>query len=311
MARSSLLISLDTRTPVQLTEGRSGPGPGNAAGVTKSGRQLLRKIIRHLEGVLGGVVNASHLTVFVDGAQPVAATAVITCATVIATNTVTLGGVALTAVTGAPAANQFDRSGTDTQTATNLAAAINLATNNAIITANLEASNFSQTVTLSSCTAGTGVRIAGHDFIAVNGTQATALATPGDFDMSGTDTADATSLVNAINSHPVLCHQVFATSSAGVVTVRQRRGTSSLGALQIIAKAGVTPSGLSVGGTAFVAGTSVCISCKVEGNIGNAITVATSGATLAILGSATALAGGTGHASTVSPSRIVIGASAS
>lgn len=55
----------------------------------------------------------------------VAASGTVTCATVIATNTVTIGGVVITAVTGAPAANQFDRSGTDTATATSLAAAIN------------------------------------------------------------------------------------------------------------------------------------------------------------------------------------------
>lgn len=55
-----------------------------------------------------------------------AASGTVTCATVIATNTVTIGGVTFTAVTGAAGANQFDRSGgTDTLVAAALAAAIN------------------------------------------------------------------------------------------------------------------------------------------------------------------------------------------
>ena len=51
-------------------------------------------------------------------------------ATVINGNTVTINGTLFTAVTGAPAANQFDRTpGTDITTATNLVAAINLVGN--------------------------------------------------------------------------------------------------------------------------------------------------------------------------------------
>jgi phage tail sheath gpL-like len=55
----------------------------------------------------------------------VAASGTVTCATVLATNTCTVGGVTFTAVTGAAGANQFDRSGTDAETAANLAASIN------------------------------------------------------------------------------------------------------------------------------------------------------------------------------------------
>lgn len=54
------------------------------------------------------------------------ASGTVTCATVLANDTVTINGSVFTAVTGAAGANQFDRTpGTDTTTATNLAAAIN------------------------------------------------------------------------------------------------------------------------------------------------------------------------------------------
>lgn len=55
----------------------------------------------------------------------VTASGTVTCAAVSAADTVTFAGVTFTAVTGAAGANQFDRSGTDTATATSLASAIN------------------------------------------------------------------------------------------------------------------------------------------------------------------------------------------
>jgi phage tail sheath gpL-like len=54
-----------------------------------------------------------------------AASGTVTCASVQALDTVTIAGVVLTAVSGAPAANEFDISGTNTQAATSLKAAIN------------------------------------------------------------------------------------------------------------------------------------------------------------------------------------------
>src|SRR5688572_19816832 len=83
MARSSLKIQIDQRTPLNLEN--------------KSGRPLLRKVIRHLEGILGGSVDASHIRISVDGAQPVAASSTLACASVVATDTVVLNGTTLTA----------------------------------------------------------------------------------------------------------------------------------------------------------------------------------------------------------------------
>lgn len=291
MARSSLHLILDQKTPINLEN--------------KSGRALVRKVIRHLEGALGGSVQASHLTTWVDGAQPTAAQAVITCANVSAADTVTIGKQVLTAVSGATANDQFDMSGSPTAEATSLALAINSST-----TADMkafEASNLVQTVTVTNgCTAGTGVSIAGHQLFARNGLTG---AGPGDFDMSSATAATiATSLKNVINAHPVLAHQVFATSSAGVVTVRQRRGTSSLGKVLVVTQ-NAAAAGLSVGGADFSAAASVLISLKHEGIVGNQVPVATSdGTRLAILGSATSFSGGAGEG--VTPVRVVLGGSA-
>lgn len=71
-----------------------------------------------------------HLVFELTRGTGVAATGTVTCATVLATNTVTIDGTVFTAVTGAAGANQFDRTpGTDITTATNLVAAINDPTN--------------------------------------------------------------------------------------------------------------------------------------------------------------------------------------
>jgi hypothetical protein len=86
MARSSLKIVVDQKTPLTLSDASP-----------KGGRQLLRKVIRHLEGILGGVVDASHIRISSDGAQPVAASGIVTAAAVAAAATITLNGTTLTA----------------------------------------------------------------------------------------------------------------------------------------------------------------------------------------------------------------------
>ena len=399
MARSSLHLVLDQKTPLNLEN--------------KSGRALFRKIIRHLEGAMGGSVKASHMSVWVDGAQPKAAQAVITPTSVSAADTITMGiqtltaaqhkasgtitfgtsvdnndtitvnGVVFTAkdsgpvtanrefqnhataatvaanfetvfnatshasldgivsikrasgvvtvfaatggtagnsitlassdgvdlaVSGATLANgaavannEFDMAGTDTTTATAIAYAINNSTTAGVLY-NYEASNLTSVITLSSYAVGSGVSINGHQFLGV--TAATSPAPDGEFVKGATDTTAATALTSAINAHPVLCHQVYATSSGASVTVRQRRGTSALGKVNPIALDGIALTGVSC--TQFAAAGSVLISLKHESAAGNQVTVATSNGTrLPILGSETAFAAGAGQA--VSPVRIVMG----
>ncbi len=409
MARSSLSLVVDQAKPVSLSDASP-----------KAGRQLLRKVIRHLEGILGGSVKASHILFNVDGAQPIAAWGSVTCAAAVVGNTVTINGVAQTAtearanctvtvgtsvdegdtvtvngvvltatatptlitdflITGTaatdaaalvacinaqtdplisglieavrPAANgvvniyakatgtagnsytiatsdavdlaitndnagsfaggttlatdQFDPMGNNVVTATSLALSINSSTT-ALVSKHVEASNWAGSVTLSNCTAGTKLMIGMHEFTAV--ATAANVVNVGDFSISSTDTNDAVALVNAINAHPVLCHQVVASNSSGVVTIRQRRGTSALTTMHVSAVPTVTPSGMSIT-TQFVATSVVLISALHEGQSGNAVTTASSGATVAITGSLARLTGGTGAASGTTV-RMVVGASA-
>jgi phage tail sheath gpL-like len=100
--------------------------------VSSDPRKALQKLENSLQGLKGGCDAA---TLVVNHTQ-VAATGTVTCASVLAADTVTVSGVLLTAVSGAPAADQFDMSGTDTATATSLALAMNSnATISGIVTA--------------------------------------------------------------------------------------------------------------------------------------------------------------------------------
>lgn len=72
----------------------------------------------------------------------------------------------------------------------------------------------SGTVTLASVLAADTVTVAGTVFTAVSGTP-----TGAQFDISGSDTADAVSLVAAINAHATVSKYVVASSALGVVTL--------------------------------------------------------------------------------------------
>lgn len=113
-------------------------------------REAVQRFLRTAIGVQQGAYPATEAMIVTGGAR---ATGTVTCATVIATNTVTINGTAITAVTGAAGNNQFDRSGTDTQTAANLAAAINASTTD-IISKNVVASSSGAVVTLTAIAAG-------------------------------------------------------------------------------------------------------------------------------------------------------------
>lgn len=86
---------------------------------------------------------------------------------------------------------------------------------NASVNRYVTAANRVTSITLASVTAGQGLNICGVRFTAV-GAAPTAF---GEFDVSGSDTADATSLALAINRHPSLAGRVRAVSSTGVVYI--------------------------------------------------------------------------------------------
>lgn len=161
----------------------------------------------------------------VAGVQAYAILALASCA---ALTGVKINGVTFTALsTGTPNTaspfQQFVISGTDAADATSLAAAINACTA-AGIAGLVQAGNLSCDVTLATVVAG--------DFLTLDGIRLTATQMATDrndtFLMSGTDTADATSLAATINAHPYLRRKVLATSSSGVVTLRQKTGTTGL-----------------------------------------------------------------------------------
>jgi len=84
-------------------------------------KRHLIKLASYLEAAAGGLGSLSaRLQV-----SAVKASGTVTCASVQAADTVTINGVVLTAVSGAPAADQFDISGNDTADAVSLVAAIN------------------------------------------------------------------------------------------------------------------------------------------------------------------------------------------
>lgn len=73
---------------------------------------------------LASGVRMGSMQVGVNATPGVAASGSITCTGVLANDTVTIAGVTLTAVSGTPAADQFQVGGSDAATAANLAAAI-------------------------------------------------------------------------------------------------------------------------------------------------------------------------------------------
>lgn len=87
-------------------------------------RREINQLIDYLGGVGGGVHDA-EVNVSTSSGDLVAASGTAVCASVNAADTVTINGVVFTAVTGAAANAQFDRSGTDSETATNLVTAVN------------------------------------------------------------------------------------------------------------------------------------------------------------------------------------------
>lgn len=85
---------------------------------------VLRRINEFTQDLVNGSWN-SNIQVFQGG---VYATVTATLASVIATNTIVIGGVTLTCVNSGATTVQFNKGTTDTGTATNLAAAINALT---------------------------------------------------------------------------------------------------------------------------------------------------------------------------------------
>lgn len=175
---------------------------------------------------------------------------------------VTINGVAVAVADG----------GSDLINAGLLVAAINASTN-ALVQDLVHASCYSAIITLVSALPGDWVEIMGVRFLAKGGT--TAVCTPSEFTTGGSDTADAATLVVAINNHPVLSELVKASSSAGVVTVRAYRALPPSLAISSSHATRVALTDYTATATAVLTpSTTVCISALWKGTLGNCITIA-------------------------------------
>lgn len=125
-------------------------------------------------------------------------------------------------------------------------------------------------MTLASVLVGTTVQVFGITFTAVNGTPVNF----GEFDMSGADAADATSLALAINRHPSLAGRCRAVSSAGVVYVGLLEDRAPVGGEAITLPSAAT---ITVNTSIPAQGAIGLVFALVPGDIGNCCTVVASG----------------------------------
>lgn len=96
----------------------------SASGVPGAGNSVLKQLDDLIQEFITGVYR-SNIQIMSNG---VYASGTAVCASVVATNTLVIGGVTLTAVASGPTSVQFVAAGTDAATATNIAAAINALT---------------------------------------------------------------------------------------------------------------------------------------------------------------------------------------
>jgi hypothetical protein len=101
------------------------------------------QVLDELTGLFNGT-RVGYVTVFTNGVQ---ATGTITLSSMVATDTVTINGVVFTCVASGATGNQYNVGGTDTITATNLAAAVNASTSAKIANA-VRASSATNVVTI-------------------------------------------------------------------------------------------------------------------------------------------------------------------
>lgn len=160
---------------------------------------------------------------------------------------------------------------------------------NASVNQYVTAVNRVTAVTLASVTAGQGIIICGVSFTAVNGTP-TAF---GQFDMSGTDTADAASLALAINRHPSLAGRVRAANSGAVLVVGLLESRDATPDERVVINGSTMTA---ANGLNFPAHSVGLILAMVPGAIGTEIraTASGTGVTIATAGTAGFLGTGTG-----------------
>jgi hypothetical protein len=251
---------------------------------TACGADIVKQI--NSFGGLSGVVTASSAA----GVVTVRAVSAGTAGNSIAlTGTTTTLEASAAALAGgiAVANNQFEAIGNDIQIAADLARCIN-ASSTAGVNLNARAlTTTSATIIASSVDAGDActIHVGGlpYTFTAVAGAVATGTLS---FSKDTGNTETGASLAAQINAYPVLLGLVSASASAGTVTLKCLTSAAAL-SFSI-----TTTDGTDLAVATAVKG-SVKIYSKIPGTLGNAITIASSGATLPITSSLARLGGGT------------------
>jgi hypothetical protein len=231
---------MTVRTTFTLTKARGEDLFSRAPALSK--RTLLRRFAAELlalAGGTGGGTGADRTTIRYGTAG---ASATVTCATVVNANTVTINGTALTAT-------QKHARGTITPTLSGIDVDDTVTINTTgILTAKKHHSSGTITITI----ANTDVA----DTVTINGVVFTAAAAEdleaGEFDISGTATAAATSLVACIaaSEDPLIAGIVTAFSAAGVVTIRMV--ATGVGTVALLTS---DADGLAISGATLTAGT--------------------------------------------------------
>lgn len=266
-----------------------GTAPGSST-ITRRGRELFRRFTNLAIGALSDAQADSEYTLVYGGTtEPAFANAGLAVSSGAGTVGATLNGVAVTATYAT----------SDTNSAALIAAAINASTN-ALVQGFFISSNLTATLTLTSVAAGDSVEICGFQFIANSGTRPNYVsgANIGYFDISGADSADATSLAAAINSCPSLDRFVFAVPVSNVVRLFAARAnyTAATNTFTFPTGPGIPTnyivskaSTIVASGGSLVAGAFVGIEAGVPGVVGNAFTIAASGTGISVLNTETRL----------------------
>lgn len=163
-------------------------------------------------------------------------------------------------------------------------------------------------VTLVSAAVGDWVKIAGVKLLATASdtddshalAARTASAPANLWSQNSSDTNDAISLCNCINSHPALKDKFYAVNSSGVVSIWERSPAAAT-APQISSSSGTTLAITVASNGAMQPTATVLVQALASGYAGNAITLAVSDATIVIgppAGAATRLSRGAGVTAT-------------
>lgn len=269
---------------------------GTAPGSTTISRRASALFRRYANLIKAGAADAQADSEYVLAYSP-NDPASASCALAMSAGSGAVGGIINGVTVTATAA------GGDTNSCGLVAAAIN-ASANALVQGLVTASNLSTLLTLASVTAGTEIRICGTRFVATSGVppQIVSGGNVCNFDISGSDTADALALANAINASPGCSRFIFAVVSTNTVRLFARQWLFSGTATFAWPTAPGTPANfvdasaatVTVSATSLAASAFVGIIATQPGLFGNCMTIALSGTGVTVVNAETRFVRGQG-----------------